>query len=106
MTIKLIEANSRRLGVQSLDIITDCSAEVIKIENPTTGDDTRAWGPPFAKPLPQYAKSEYRGESAYFFSVFPIKAMLIKGQSEQEVGSFEFQASGVTCPVEQDYRDL
>ncbi|KAL8825368.1 MAG: hypothetical protein Q9170_007818 [Blastenia crenularia] len=27
----------------------DNSAEIIKIEHPTRGDDTRAWGPPYAK---------------------------------------------------------
>jgi hypothetical protein len=42
---------------------------VIKIENPVSGDDTRGWGPPFANPLPEFATSTYRGESAYFLAV-------------------------------------
>jgi succinate--hydroxymethylglutarate CoA-transferase len=43
-------------------------AEIIKIEHPTRGDDTRAWGPPYAK----YVKGDHAdgpGESAYFLAV-------------------------------------
>lgn len=38
-------------------ILADLGAEVTKVENPKGGDDTRAWGPPFAG-----------GESAYYLS--------------------------------------
>ncbi len=38
--------------------LADMGARVIKIEQPTRGDDTRAWGPPFPG-----------GESAYFLSI-------------------------------------
>ncbi len=38
--------------------LADLGAEVLKIEAPGKGDDTRAWGPPFIE-----------GESAYFMSV-------------------------------------
>lgn len=38
--------------------LADAGARVIKIEQPGTGDDTRAWGPPFVG-----------GESAYFLSI-------------------------------------
>lgn len=44
------------------------SAEVIKVEHPTKGDDTRHWGPPYAKYLDDSGK-EGPGESAYFFAV-------------------------------------
>ncbi|OAX78996.1 hypothetical protein ACJ72_06688, partial [Emergomyces africanus] len=42
-------------------------AEIIKIEHPVRGDDTRAWGPPFAK----YKEGTKTGpgESAYYLSV-------------------------------------
>lgn len=38
-------------------VLGDLGAEVIKVERPETGDDTRQWGPPFAG-----------GESTYFLS--------------------------------------
>lgn len=43
-------------------------ADVIKVEHPLRGDDTRAWGPPFAKYTDESA-SRGPGESAYFLSV-------------------------------------
>ncbi|MFI5020626.1 MAG: CaiB/BaiF CoA transferase family protein [Alphaproteobacteria bacterium] len=39
-------------------MLGDMGAEIIKVEPPGTGDDTRAWGPPFVG-----------GESAYFLGV-------------------------------------
>src|SRR5215472_15257937 len=39
-------------------LLGDLGADVIKIENPDGGDDTRRWGPPFLK-----------GESSYFLGV-------------------------------------
>src|SRR5882672_5103004 len=39
-------------------LLGDMGADVIKIELPGTGDETRQWGPPFVE-----------GESSYFMSV-------------------------------------
>ena len=39
-------------------MLADLGARVIKVELPDSGDDTRAWGPPFLE-----------GESAYYLSV-------------------------------------
>jgi glutaryl-CoA transferase len=40
-------------------LLGDMGADVIKVERPGSGDETRGWGPPF----------DARGESAYFLSV-------------------------------------
>src|SRR5580700_11181742 len=35
-------------------MLGDLGAEVIKLERPGSGDDTRGWGPPFLGPLSAY----------------------------------------------------
>jgi crotonobetainyl-CoA:carnitine CoA-transferase CaiB-like acyl-CoA transferase len=53
-------------------LLADMGARVIKLEQPGTGDDTRAWGPPFLYPSahsPRAGDPDVPGESAYFLSI-------------------------------------
>ncbi|KAI5862536.1 CoA-transferase family III domain-containing protein [Durotheca rogersii] len=54
--------------VLAANIGPNVSAEVIKVEHPTRGDDTRAWGPPYAT-YREGSDLEGPGESAYFLAI-------------------------------------
>lgn len=55
-------------GPYATMLLADLGAEVIKVERPGHGDDTRAWGPPFAKD----------SQATYFVSVNRNKAGLLR----------------------------
>lgn len=56
--IKVVDLSRALAGPYCSMMLADMGADVVKIEMPGRGDDSRAWGPPFLE-----------GESAYFMSV-------------------------------------
>ncbi|KAK9460161.1 kinesin-like protein kif20a [Lipomyces oligophaga] len=64
--IRIVDLTRVLAGPYATQMLADLGAEVIKVEHVTRGDDTRSWGPPFAKNL---KNPDTPGESAYFLSV-------------------------------------
>jgi crotonobetainyl-CoA:carnitine CoA-transferase CaiB-like acyl-CoA transferase len=56
--LRVIDLTRILAGPYCTQALADAGADVVKIEEPRKGDDTRAWGPPFVG-----------GESAYFLAV-------------------------------------
>jgi crotonobetainyl-CoA:carnitine CoA-transferase CaiB-like acyl-CoA transferase len=56
--VRVLDLSRVLAGPYATMVLADLGADVVKVEHPERGDDTRHWGPPFAG-----------GESAYFLSV-------------------------------------
>ena len=75
--IKVLDLSRALAGPYCTMMLADMGAEVIKLEMPGTGDDSRSWGPPFVE-----------GESAYFMSINRNKKSLtlnMKSEQSKEI---------------------
>ena len=52
--VKVLDLTRVLAGPLCTQYLGDLGAEIIKIENPQGGDDTRAWGPPFSQDVSAY----------------------------------------------------
>ena len=62
--LRVLDMSRILAGPWASQILADMGAEVIKIERPGQGDDTRSWGPPYAKD--QHGQDT--SEAAYYLS--------------------------------------
>ena len=60
--VRVLDLSRILAGPWASQMLADLGAEVIKIERPASGDDTRGWGPPY---MPDTSASATT-ESAYF----------------------------------------
>ncbi|SMF50368.1 Crotonobetainyl-CoA:carnitine CoA-transferase CaiB [Azospirillum oryzae] len=60
--IRVLELSRVLAGPWSAQTLADLGADVIKVERPGAGDDTRAWGPPWAGDQSAYFLSTNRGK--------------------------------------------
>lgn len=63
--IKIVDLSRILAGPWASQMLADMGAEVIKVERPKKGDDTRFWGPPFIKE----ATEEQPPQATYFHCV-------------------------------------
>ncbi|HEY8831808.1 MAG TPA: CoA transferase, partial [Gemmatimonadaceae bacterium] len=74
MKLKVLDLSRVLAGPVCSMMLGDLGADVIKVERPANGDETRGWGPPFDRD----------GESAYFLSVNRNKKSLVADLSVAE----------------------
>jgi len=71
--VRVLDLSRVLAGPYATMVLGDLGADVLKVEHPERGDDTRHWGPPFSG-----------GESAYFLSVNRNKRSIGVDLKDQE----------------------
>jgi crotonobetainyl-CoA:carnitine CoA-transferase CaiB-like acyl-CoA transferase len=95
--IKVLDLSRVLAGPWASQILADLGAEVIKVERPKVGDDTRSWGPPFLRDT----HGEETAESAYFLCTNRgKKSVCIDMKSEQGQHTIRQLADGCDVVLE------
>lgn len=91
--IRVLDLSRVLAGPWATQMLADLGAEVIKIERPGAGDDTRLWGPPFT------TKADgTRGDAAYFLCANRGKKSVAIDMATPE-GAEALQELSRTCDI-------
>jgi hypothetical protein len=81
--VRVLDLSRVLAGPYCTMILGDLGAEIVKIEHPVGGDDTRDWGPPFLT-------SGESKESCYFLSINRNKKSVCVNLKEERGGICSF----------------
>ncbi|MGZ8203600.1 MAG: CaiB/BaiF CoA transferase family protein [Burkholderiales bacterium] len=98
--IRVLDMSRVLAGPWVGQILADLGAEVIKIERPGSGDDTRRWGPPFLKDR----EGNETSEAAYFVSTNRGKKSVTVDISRPEGQSICRELSGMADVLLENYK--
>ena len=78
--MRVLDLSRVLAGPWAGQLLADLGAEVVKVERPGTGDDTRSWGPPYAAD----AHGEPTTELAYFLSANRGKKSVVIDMADRQ----------------------
>lgn len=91
--IRVLDLSRVLAGPLCTQVLGDLGADVVKIERPGTGDDTRGWGPPFAG-----------DDAAYFLSLNRNKRSVVADLKTEEGVSLVRRLAGSSDVVIENFR--
>jgi formyl-CoA transferase len=98
--IRILDITRALAGPYCTMMLGDLGADVIKVERPGSGDETRGWGPPFVgKPY-----GSYPGESAYFIAANRNKRSMTVNIQSAEGKEIIRQLAGISDALVENYR--
>jgi formyl-CoA transferase len=98
--IRILDITRALAGPYCTMMLGDLGADVIKVERPGSGDETRGWGPPFVgKPY-----GSYPGESAYFIAANRNKRSLTVNIQSAEGQELIRRLVGISDVLVENYR--
>jgi formyl-CoA transferase len=98
--LRVLDLSRVLAGPWAAQNLADLGAEVIKVERPGAGDDTRGWGPPWMKD----GQGRDTSESAYFLSVNRNKKSVTLDISRPEGQKIARELSGKSQVLIENYK--
>lgn len=92
--IRVLDLTRVLAGPSSTQLLGDYGADIVKVERPGRGDDTRAWGPPYVKD----ANGNDTSESAYYMAANRNKRSIALDMSTPE-GAETIRQLAVKCDI-------
>lgn len=98
--IRVLDITRALAGPYCTMMLGDLGADVIKVERPGVGDETRGWGPPFVgRPY-----GPYPGESAYFLAANRNKRSATVNIQSKEGQEIIRKLAGISDVLVENYR--